>query len=105
MPPARVLKLDACGLQCPGPVLKLKQHMDNLKPGERLEVSATDAGFPRDAEAWCRSTGNRFLSKTSGKGVYQVVVEKQHADQLRPFRRKAIKEKLLFFLAMTLIKL
>ena len=41
--PARVLKLDACGLQCPGPVLKLKQHMDNLKPGERLEVSATDA--------------------------------------------------------------
>ena len=43
MPPARVLKLDACGLQCPGPVLKLKQHMDNLKPGERLEVSATDA--------------------------------------------------------------
>ena len=33
--PARVLKLDACGLQCPGPVLKLKQHMDNLKPGER----------------------------------------------------------------------
>ena len=74
--PARVLKLDACGLQCPGPVLKLKQHMDNLKPGERLEVSATDAGFPRDAEAWCRSTGNRFLSKTSGKGVYQVVVEK-----------------------------
>ena len=74
--PARVLKLDACGLQCPGPVLKLKQHMDNPKPGERLEVSATDAGFPRDAEAWCRSTGNRFLSKTSGKGVYQIVVEK-----------------------------
>ena len=51
---ARTLKVDACGIQCPGPILKLKQNMETLQPGERLEIHATDPGFPRDAEAWCR---------------------------------------------------
>ena len=53
------LKLDACGLSCPGPIMKLKQAVDGINPGCCVEVKATDAGFPRDAEAWCRTTGNR----------------------------------------------
>ena len=72
----KILKVDACGIQCPGPILKLKQNMDTLKPGERMEVLATDAGFPRDAEAWCRSTGNRFLSSDTSHGTYRVCIEK-----------------------------
>ena len=68
--------VDACGIQCPGPVLKLKKYMENLQPGECLEILATDAGFPRDAEAWCKSTGNRFLSSTTSGGKYSVTVEK-----------------------------
>ena len=71
-----VLKVDACGLQCPGPILKLKKSVEGMKPGERLEIRATDAGFPRDAEAWCRTTGNRFLSKVAENGVYKVLLEK-----------------------------
>ena len=50
--------------------------MDSLKPGEQLEIKATDAGFPRDAEAWCRTTGNRFIGKHSEAGVHTVVIEK-----------------------------
>lgn len=73
---ARTLTVDACGLSCPGPILKLKSSVEDLKPGERLEVKATDAGFPRDAEAWCKSTGNRFLSSVSDGGIYKVVIEK-----------------------------
>src|SRR5574344_2360758 len=57
-----IVKIDACGIQCPGPILKMKQAMDTLTAGQRLETRATDAGFPRDAEAWCRTTGNKFLS-------------------------------------------
>ena len=72
----RVVRVDACGIQCPGPVLKLKKAMEELQPGECLEIRATDAGFPRDAEAWCRMTGHRFLSKMSENGVYVVQVEK-----------------------------
>lgn len=72
----KVHVVDACGIQCPGPILRLKKGMEELKAGEQMEIHATDAGFPRDAEAWCRTTGNRFLSSKSEGGIYKVVVEK-----------------------------
>lgn len=71
-----VVRVDACGIQCPGPILKMKQAMDGLAPGERLEVRATDAAFPRDAEAWCMTTRNRFLGRHSESGVYIAMIEK-----------------------------
>lgn len=76
-PSVRTVKVDACGISCPGPIMKLKKNMEELADGERLEIIATDAGFPRDAEAWCQTTGNRFVSVESGVGKYQVVVEKK----------------------------
>ena len=71
-----IIKVDACGIQCPGPILKLKQAMDVLAVGQQLEVRATDAGFPRDAEAWCRTTGHKFLGKRAEGGIQIVKIEK-----------------------------
>ena len=34
-----VVRIDACGIQCPGPILRLKQAIDTLAPGDRLEVT------------------------------------------------------------------
>ncbi len=79
--PVSVVKVNACGVQCPGPILKLKKGVEALRPGQCLEVSATDAGFPRDAEAWCRTTGNRFIFKSEDNGVYRVMVAKAGATQ------------------------
>ena len=62
IPSMKAIKVDACGISCPGPIMKLKKSMEELADGERLEIVATDAGFPRDAEAWCQTTGNRFVS-------------------------------------------
>lgn len=73
------IRINACGIQCPGPILKLKSSIESLKTGERLEILATDAGFPRDAEAWCRSTGNKFVSKRSEGGTHYVIIEKTGA--------------------------
>jgi len=75
-PSSHVIHVDACGIQCPGPILKLKKCMETLQPGQRLEVRATDAGFPRDAESWCRTTGNQFIEKRSEGGMYYAVIEK-----------------------------
>lgn len=72
----KTIKVDACGLQCPGPVLRLKQTVDGMQAGERLEMTATDAGFARDAQAWCNSTGNSLISNTEEKGKFTVVIEK-----------------------------
>lgn len=74
--PPYTLRVDACGLQCPGPILKMKKAMDTLVPGERVEIVSTDPGFARDAAAWCRSTGNRLLSKDSSNGCSTIVIEK-----------------------------
>ena len=73
---AGAVNIDACGLQCPGPIVKLKKAMEDVRPGGRLCVKATDPGFPRDAKAWCNITGNSFVSSVSAGGVYTVVIEK-----------------------------
>ncbi len=72
----KTIRVDACGLQCPGPILKMKKTIDGMNIGERAEIIATDPGFSRDAEAWARSTGNKFISRTSEAGKTIVVIEK-----------------------------
>lgn len=74
--PKRTIKVNACGQQCPGPIMTLKQAVDDSNVGEQIEIVATDAGFPRDAQAWCNTTGHRFVSHTVEKGIHTVVVEK-----------------------------
>lgn len=74
---SRTIRIDACGMQCPGPILKMKKTMDQLTPGERVEISSTDPGFPRDAAAWCKTTGNQLISKESSAGKSIVVIEKK----------------------------
>lgn len=73
---AVALKVDACGLSCPGPILRLKKAIESVNEGQVLEITSTDPGFVRDAEAWCVSTGNTFLSKDSSKGVHVIRVRK-----------------------------
>lgn len=71
-----MVRIDACGLSCPGPIMRLKEAMDNLTDGNTLEVIATDPGFVRDAESWCQSTGNTFLSSESAGGKYKIIVKR-----------------------------
>ena len=72
----KTIRVDACGLQCPGPILKMKKTMDSLVSGDRVEITSTDPGFPRDAAAWCSSTGNQLISKEASGGKSVVVIEK-----------------------------
>ena len=93
------IKVDTCGIQCPGPILKMKQAMESLQAGQLLQVRATDAGFPRDAEAWCRSTGHKFVSKRAEGGVHIVEIEKATpcaAEAVQPQRGELGKTFILF---------
>jgi len=75
-PTKKYITVDACGLQCPGPIMKLKTTMENLETGDRVEVTATDPGFTRDSQSWSNMTGNRVISQSSEEGKYTVVIEK-----------------------------
>ncbi len=55
------VKIDACGLQCPGPIRRVFEEMEKLQEGDILEVSASDPGFRKDIAAWCDKTGNTLL--------------------------------------------
>lgn len=54
-------QLDACGLQCPMPLLKAKLALNNLAAGQVLEVLATDAGSYRDFHAWVGQSAHELL--------------------------------------------
>lgn len=74
---ANTIRIDATGLQCPGPIMKIKNGIDSMKPGQRVEIKATDPGFSRDVQAWCQTTGNILIEQSDSKGVFRAVVEKK----------------------------
>jgi NADPH-dependent 2,4-dienoyl-CoA reductase/sulfur reductase-like enzyme/peroxiredoxin family protein/rhodanese-related sulfurtransferase/TusA-related sulfurtransferase len=75
--PDIVKTLDVSGLQCPGPITRLRKAIDEIQNAQAIEVLATDPGFAVDVPAWCNSTGNRCISveKTSDK-KYRAIVAK-----------------------------
>ena len=72
----KMIKVDACGLQCPGPIMKVKNSMDSLKDGEKLEIVTSDSSFTRDIDAWCDSTGNTLEKTNSDSGKYTAIIRK-----------------------------
>ena len=70
------LEVNACGLQCPGPILKLKTEIDKLNTGEQMLVKATDPGFQTDVVAWAKATGHKLVSVNSDKGIISATIEK-----------------------------
>lgn len=53
--------LDCCGLQCPGPIMKVNETLNEMENNEILKVSASDMGFLKDVASWCDKTGNTLL--------------------------------------------
>lgn len=70
------VEIDACGLQCPGPIIRLKEEVDAIAPGNRVQLTASDPGFYRDAASWCNITGNKLIDITQEKGRVTATIEK-----------------------------
>ncbi len=75
-----VYKLDAKGLQCPGPLMAVYNKMQGMSDGDTLEVEASDPGFKRDVAAWSSSTGNALLHLTQDQGIIRAVLRKGIAE-------------------------
>lgn len=68
--------IDACGLQCPGPIMQLKSAYDTISIGERLEIRATDQAFGKDVSSWCNITGAKLIGVENSKGIITATIEK-----------------------------
>ena len=72
-----LLKVDACGLMCPGPVMQLKKNYKALKIGEQLQITATDQAFGKDVTSWCKMTGAELVALENKNGVVAATIRKQ----------------------------
>jgi CoA-disulfide reductase len=75
--PVHKLEINACGLQCPGPIMKLSEAIKKAENDDVIEITTTDQAFAADVEAWCRRTGNTFLGIASEKGIAKASVKKR----------------------------
>ena len=78
------IELDACGLQCPGPILKVKENIDKMELGQRLNIKASDFGFAADIENWAKATGNTVIKNEleGNKIVATVLKGKENPDEV-----------------------
>ncbi len=70
------MRVDCSGMQCPGPILKVFETMQDIREGEIIEVFASDPGFLRDIGAWCRRTGNTYVKGEQKGSDYVAYIQK-----------------------------
>ncbi|WP_250673968.1 CoA-disulfide reductase [Paraclostridium ghonii] len=70
--------LDACGLQCPGPIRRVFEEVSKMENGDIIEVKASDVAFSKDIKAWCETTGNSLLKSefNKDKKAYVAYIQK-----------------------------
>lgn len=75
--------LNAEGLACPLPVVRTKKAMDEIKPGEVLEVRATDKGSIADLQGWAKRTGHQYIGLKEENGVLIHFLRKASASETK----------------------
>ncbi len=63
-PADRVVVVDARGLRCPLPVIRLAQVVRGLASGSVVVLQATDPAAAYDVPAWCRLRGHQWLGRS-----------------------------------------
>lgn len=70
------LTVDACGLQCPGPLVQVYKSLQSMNDGDVLEITATDPGFMKDVKKWCETTNNTLLGLSKEDKIVKATIQK-----------------------------
>jgi len=73
--------LDCKGLACPMPIVRTKKAMDALRPGEVIEMQATDVGSLADIQGWASHTGHHYLGTLREGEVLKHFIRKASAEE------------------------
>ncbi|MGL4606653.1 MAG: DsrE/DsrF/DrsH-like family protein [Eubacteriaceae bacterium] len=79
-PIGKIISVDACGLQCPGPIVKLSKALEEAENGDIIEISTTDPAFCSDLEGFCRRTSNTLESQVANKGMVTAQIKKGQGE-------------------------
>ncbi len=91
------LRIDACGLQCPGPILKVAEGVKQIQPGDQLIIEATDPGFASDIGVWCERTGHHLDGIQSKAGILSVSITKSEQQEKAPVAATASDKTMVVF--------
>lgn len=72
--------IDARGLRCPLPVIRLAARAADAADGLCLVVLATDPAARHDVPAWTRMRGHEMVSTTEDDGVWSLTVRVRRSD-------------------------
>jgi tRNA 2-thiouridine synthesizing protein A len=70
------LKIDCLGLFCPVPILKTREVMKQMAPGQVLEMLSDDPGSEADVRSWTVRTGHPLLEVEKHGAVYRFLIRK-----------------------------
>jgi len=79
----REITLDACGLQCPGPIMKMRAEIEKISPGDDLTVFSSDPGFASDVKSWCVQNGHQLLGISGKLPRIEAKIRKGNLPELR----------------------
>lgn len=68
--------VDARGLACPMPTIRLAQRIRKINVGDVIEMWTDDPGSPRNMAAWTKNTGHELIASTVEGGVYKYEVRR-----------------------------
>lgn len=68
--------IDATGLLCPLPVLKLRKRIGTLVPGQYIELRADDPAAIVDVPHYCNESGHELVSVTEADGAQVYLLRK-----------------------------
>jgi CoA-disulfide reductase len=89
--------VNACGLQCPGPIQQVYNSIKAMNYGELLRVRATDPGFQQDIKAWCEKTGNKLLSVSFENQAFTALIKKAKQENIGMGNEKRNDKTLIVF--------
>ena len=70
-------ELDACGMNCPLPILRARKALNDMASGQVLRIVATDPGSVKDFETFSRQTGHQLLSHSETGGEFTFLLKKK----------------------------
>jgi tRNA 2-thiouridine synthesizing protein A len=69
------VKLEATGLRCPQPVLKIAAKMPEMSEGDILTVTGDCPTFEEDVRKWCERMKKTLLAVTTEGDVKAVQIQ------------------------------
>ena len=69
-------QIDCTGLFCPMPIVKTREALREMRPGQVLEMLSDDPASEADMKSWSQRSGNVLLSVTREAAVHRFLVRK-----------------------------